>query len=51
MKKEHSTKCDKCESVGESDTHSRVFFKKINGKWLWLCKTCWDLQLSEIKKV
>lgn len=45
MKSEYSTKCDNCKSKGEG-THARVFFKKTNNKWMWLCKICWNKQLD-----
>ncbi len=43
MKGEHSNKCDECKSIG-GKTHSRVFYRQINGRWKWLCKTCWNGQ-------
>lgn len=46
MKGEHSNKCDICKSTG-SETHSRIFYRKIKGCWKWICKSCWDNQENE----
>lgn len=40
-KSEYKKKCDECKSSG-GPTHARSYLKKIKGKWLWLCKTCWN---------
>jgi hypothetical protein len=43
MESEHKNKCDCCGKVG-GGTFARIFYKKINGIWKYLCKECWDKQ-------
>lgn len=46
-KSEWSNKCDCCKVNGEyanvnnPEMFARMFYRKINGKWQYLCKWCW----------
>ncbi len=35
---DYKTKCDLC----KNKTQSRIYFRKINDKFVWLCKICWE---------
>ena len=37
MANEHKRKCSQC----GRRTVSRVFYRKVNDGWLWLCPKCW----------
>lgn len=41
MKSEWNNKCDECKDEG-TNTFARIFYRKIKGKWLYLCKECWN---------
>lgn len=36
--KEYGKRCQICHKNRES----RIYFEKINGKWLRICKACWE---------
>lgn len=38
---EYKEKCDKCKNSG-STTFARVYHKKINNRWIFVCKNCWN---------
>jgi len=38
--KEYDKKCQLCGKQKES----RLHYKKINGKWLKICKSCWIME-------
>lgn len=35
---EYKQRCDCCKEKVEA----RIFYKKIGGKDVWLCKVCWE---------
>lgn len=37
---EYKCICDKCQKSG-SETFARMYYKKIKGKWMYLCSKCW----------
>ena len=39
--KEFKNRCDYCNKTGES-MFARIFYKKIGGKWKYLCSLCWQ---------
>lgn len=41
MKTEYSNKCELCSCKG-TETHSRIYHKKLGGKFMYLCKLCWN---------
>jgi hypothetical protein len=39
---EYKERCDKCHIKGDDgDMFARIFFKKIDNKWIYLCNKCW----------
>ena len=38
---EYKERCEKCHNCGD-DMFARVFFKKIDNKWIYLCNKCWE---------
>lgn len=38
---EYKCKCDNCEKIGSS-IFARIFYRKINGNIMYLCKDCWN---------
>jgi len=39
----YKTKCTNCgKEDKENPTFARIFYKKINEKWVFLCKSCWN---------
>jgi len=44
--KEHKKKCDGCKKRRQS----RIFYKKIKGMWMHLCKECWEeMSIKDMK--
>jgi len=37
--KEWKEVCDNCRKKAKA----RVFYKKIQNQWIWLCSACWEL--------
>lgn len=44
-KEEYCNKCDNC----KKKKLSRIFYQKINGIWIWLCKDCWKEIETKLK--
>lgn len=38
---EYNNCCDNCKDTGD-DMFARIFFRKIDGKWVYLCNKCWN---------
>lgn len=39
---EFGHECDKCHQKGGS-TFARTYYKQIDGKWMKLCSSCWEI--------
>jgi DNA-directed RNA polymerase subunit RPC12/RpoP len=46
MKQEYKSRCDDCGSKGEQ-MHARIFYRKINKIWMYLCSQCWEAHRVE----
>ncbi len=40
-KNEWKDTCDECKECG-SAMFARIFYRKINGVWKYLCTSCWN---------
>lgn len=40
---EYANKCGKCKET----VKSRLFYRKIEGAWVYLCITCWNVEAKE----
>lgn len=46
MNPRYKFKCDDCRSSGE-ETHAKLFYRKINKQFMYLCSQCWEAHRSE----
>ena len=50
MEGEYRITCSLCRKRGKGDLKNmfaRIYYRKINNEWVWLCKDCWEKQLNK----